>query len=87
MWHVWWWLIPLLVFMAMRGNHRRWQRGGGRFAGRRLEGERESGTSLSRTVEEQRVYIEQLEGRLSRVEEGLEFAERLLAERGASTAK
>jgi hypothetical protein len=32
-------------------------------------------------VEEQRGYIEELEGRLARVEDGLDFAERLLAER------
>lgn len=39
---------------------------------------------LRRVVEEQRGYIEELEGRLARVEDGLDFAERLLAERGAA---
>jgi hypothetical protein len=39
---------------------------------------------LRRVVEDQRGYIEELEARLTRVEDGLEFAERLLAERGAA---
>lgn len=77
---MWWWIIPLLIFLAMRGNHRRWQRRRGW-----MEGERESVVELRRVVEEQRGYIEELEGRLARVEDGLEFAERLLAERGAAT--
>jgi len=34
-------------------------------------------------MESQRSYIEELESRLTRVEDGLEFAERLLAERSA----
>lgn len=76
---MWWWLIPLLFFLAMRGNHRRWHRRGGA-----LEGERESVAELRRVVDEQRTYIEELEGRLARVEDGLEFAERLLVERGAA---
>jgi hypothetical protein len=76
---MWWWLIPLLFFLAMRGNHRRWQRRGGA-----LEGERGSVAELRRVVEEQRTYIEELEGRLVRVEDGLEFAERLLVERGGA---
>ncbi|MEO7474481.1 MAG: hypothetical protein ABIY46_04020 [Gemmatimonadales bacterium] len=73
-----WWLIPLVIFLMMRGNHRRW-RGGGRRPG----GERESVAELRRVVEDQRTYIDELEGRLARVEDGLEFAERLLVERGA----
>jgi hypothetical protein len=83
MWHgvMWWWLIPLLFFLAMRGNHRHWQRRWGAF-----EGERESVAELRRVVEEQRTYIEELEGRLARVEDGLEFAERLLVERGGAAA-
>ncbi len=73
-----WWLIPLVIFLMIRGNHRRWRRGG-----RRLGGERESVAELRRVVEDQRTYIDELEGRLARVEDGLEFAERLLVERGA----
>jgi len=42
---------------------------------------------LRRVVEDQRGYIEELEGRLARVEDGLEFAERLLAERGSAAAR
>jgi hypothetical protein len=81
MWYgvMWWWLIPLLFFLAMRGNHRRWQRRGLVF-----EGERESVAELRRVVEEQHTCIEELEGRLARVEDGLEFAERLLVERGGA---
>jgi hypothetical protein len=39
---------------------------------------------LRRTIEDQRGTIEDLEGRLARVEDGLEFAERLLAERSVA---
>jgi hypothetical protein len=74
---MWWWLIPLLFFMMMGGRHRRRIRGGFR------DSERHEVAELRRVVEDQRGYIEELEGRLARVEDGLEFAERLLAERGA----
>jgi hypothetical protein len=82
MWHgiMWWWIIPLVCFLAMRGHSRRWHRRAGR------EGEHEYVAELRRVVEDQRGYIEELEARLSRVEEGLEFAERLLAERGAASS-
>ena len=77
--HMWWWLIPLMFFLAMRGGRRRYYRdprwGGG-----------EQVAELRRTVETQRDYIEQLESRLARVEEGLEFAERLLSERAGAAA-
>ncbi len=74
---MWWWLIPLMIFLMMRGRHR--------SALRRLggAGEREIVAELRRTVDDQRGCIEELEGRLTRVEEGLEFAERLLVERSA----
>jgi hypothetical protein len=75
---MWWWLVPLMFFMMMGRRHRRWNRGGFR------EAERSEVAELRRVVEDQRGYIEELEGRLARVEDGLDFAERLLAERGAA---
>jgi hypothetical protein len=77
---MWWWVIPLMFFLAMRANHRRWNRRAG------WQGEREHVAELRRVVEDQRGSIEELEARLTRVEDGLEFAERLLAERGAAPA-
>jgi hypothetical protein len=77
--HMWWWLIPLMFFLAMRGGRRRYYRD-------RWGGGGEQVAELRRTVETQRDYIEQLEARLARVEEGLEFAERLLSERAGATA-
>jgi hypothetical protein len=77
---MWWWIVPMILLFALRGGRRRWvdQRAG--WSERYL-------SELQRTVESQREHIDQLEGRLSRVEEGLDFAERLLAQRtGATTS-
>jgi hypothetical protein len=76
--HMWWWLIPLMFFLAARGGRRRYYRERGRGGVQVAE--------LQRTVDSQRDYIDQLEARLARVEEGLEFAERLLSERAAPAA-
>jgi len=79
MFHMWWWLIPLLFFLAMRGGRRRYYRERGWGGGEQV-------AELRQTMESQRDYIEQLEARLARVEDGLEFAERLLSERGGAPA-
>jgi hypothetical protein len=81
MFHMWWWLIPLLFFFMMRGGRRRYYRERGWVAG---GGEQVA--DLRRTVQSQGDYIDQLEARLARVEEGLEFAERLLSERAGAAA-
>ena len=84
---MWWWLIPLMFFLMMGGHRRRWHRGyrerGFRERGLR-EREHDEMAELRRVVDDQRGYIEELEGRLAQVEDGLEFAERLLAERGVT---
>ena len=77
---MWWWIIPLMVFFMMSGHHRR------RYRRMEWQGDRDTVAQLRRTVEEQRTDIDDLESRLSRVEDGLEFAERLLAERGTAGA-
>jgi hypothetical protein len=77
---MWWWLIPLMFFLMARGGRRRYYRERGWVGGG------EQVAELQRTVEGQRDYIEQLEARLARVEEGLEFAERLLAEKASAGA-
>lgn len=77
-----WWVIPLVFFLAMRSHRRRWRRRAGWNAGRwDASGEL---AELRRVTEHQHGYIEELEARLVRVEDGLEFAERLLSERGSS---
>jgi hypothetical protein len=70
---MWWWVVPLLFFLVLRGGPRRHRR--------RWEVDGESVAELRRQVEGQQGYIEELEARLGRVEDGLAFAERLLAER------
>jgi hypothetical protein len=72
----WFWLVPLILLLSTRCGRRRWDR--------EVRREHAYTRGAARTSEAQQEYIEQLELRLSRVEEGLEFAERLLAERGAT---
>jgi hypothetical protein len=79
MFYMWWWLIPLMFFVMVRGGRRRYHRERGWVGGEQV-------AELRRTVESQGDYIDQLEGRLARVEEGLEFAERLLSERAGAAA-
>ena len=74
-----WLIIPLVFVFGMRG----W--GGRGRRGRRGPGpDRESAeyeAQLEGVVEAQQGQIEALEARVARVEEGLDFAERVLAER------
>jgi hypothetical protein len=70
-----WWLMVLVIFLLLRDRRRRYYR---RVY---VEGDRREVAELRTLVESQREYIEQLEGRLVRVEDGLDFTERLLAER------
>jgi hypothetical protein len=80
MFFMWWWIVPVVLLLALRGRRRRWADHGGGWSERYL-------FELRQTMESQREYIDQLEGRLSRVEEGLDFAERLLAQRtGTATS-
>lgn len=75
MWFPFWlWLVPLVLLLSARRGRRQWYRERWHAYPREMQ----------RMVAAQREYIEQMEARLSRVEEGLEFAERLLAERGAT---
>ena len=76
---MWWLIIPLLIWFMMGGQPPPPVSADG------WQGDRDTVAELRRTVEDQRGYIDQLESRLTRVEDGLEFAERLLAERGAAS--
>ena len=76
---MWWWIVPLMIVFLLSGHRQRryW---------RMDRDERDTVAQLRRTVEDQRSHIDELEARLGRVEDGLEFAERLLAERGTASA-
>jgi hypothetical protein len=68
------WILPLLIIFAVRGGGRRhrWGRDGA---------ERDYIAALEEQSQEQQERIADLEARLARVEEGLDFAERMLVER------
>jgi hypothetical protein len=80
-----WLIFPLVFVFGMRG----WG-GRGRRGGRERRGpapDRESAeyvAHLEGIVEAQQGQIEALEARVARVEEGLDFAERVLAERASA---
>ena len=78
---MWWLIIPLMIFLATRGCRR--SRHGYVAPGARRGRDREEVIELRQQVESQRSYIEELQGRLARVEDGLDFAERLLSQRPA----
>jgi len=73
------WILPLLIIFAVRsGGRHRWRRDGA---------ERDYIAALEQQSQEQQERIADLEARLARVEDGLDFAERVLAERsGRGTA-
>ena len=79
-----WLVIPLIFVFGFRGRWgggwrgRRWDRGRDRGLDR---GDREYIAELQSVIEDQRAQIESLDARLVRVEEGLDFAERVLTER------
>jgi hypothetical protein len=79
MFFLWWWVLPFAMLFALRRGRRWGYRRG--WEGQRFVAE------LQRTVDDQREHIDQLETRLSRVEEGLDFAERLLAERAGGAGQ
>ncbi len=80
-----WLIIPLVFMFGMRGRMG-WGGRGGR-GGRRGSGQvvdRETAdyvAHLEGVIEGQQGQIEALEARVARVEEGLDFAERVLGER------
>jgi hypothetical protein len=69
------WLVPFLLFLMVS---RHWRRERWAMAG--------SGGSprLERDLEQQRLYVDELERRVAELEERLDFAERLLARRSES---
>ena len=77
MWGFAWlfWLIPFLLFMMLSRHWRaeRWVRAGAGISHR-----------LQQALDDQRLYVDQLEGRVAELEERLDFTERLLAKRGES---
>jgi cell division protein FtsB len=70
--------LAIAVFMII-GFQRGWL-GHGRVS----RGERQYIAELQQVVADQSAHIEALEERVARLEEGLDFAERMLAERAAS---
>ena len=76
-----WLVIPLIFFFGFRG---RWGGRYGRWRSRDLGPSREDReyiAELQAVIEDQRAQIEALDARLARVEEGLDFAERVLTDR------
>lgn len=79
MWGFAWmfWLVPLFFFLSMR-RRRRWERWAMSQAG---YGPRSNSAPLQTELEHQRGYIEELEGRITQLEEKLDFTERLVSGR------
>ena len=79
MWGFVWlfWLVPLFILLSMR-RRRRWERWVMSEAGHGSSG---SSMALQTELENQRAYIEELEGRIAQLEEKLDFTERLVSGR------
>ena len=65
-------LIIVLIVMVVGRSGQRWHRRGPSLAESRL-------ADLQQRFEEQQQYVQSLEERVMRLEEGLDFAERMLA--------
>ncbi|HEX2449843.1 MAG TPA: hypothetical protein VHJ69_01810 [Gemmatimonadales bacterium] len=72
----WWWIFPILMFFwfAPHRRHRRWERDPRPV---RAEPDEETKARLA--------LVDQLETRVSELENRLDFTERLLAERSATS--
>ena len=85
-WGIWgpWMLIPVLVVFVMFGalRHHWWSRAWRHHAERR--GQRDTVVHEDLRARQDRDQIEELERRVAELESGLDFAERLLADRGES---
>ena len=67
-------LVVVLIVMLVTRSGQRWHRRGSSLGDMRL-------AELQQKFEEQQAYVQSLEDRVMRLEEGLDFAERMLAER------
>ena len=67
-------LVIVLIVMLVTRSGQRWHRRESSLGDMRL-------AELQQKFEEQQAYVQSLEDRVMRLEEGLDFAERMLAER------
>jgi hypothetical protein len=67
-------LVIVLIVMLVSRSGQQWHRRGPTLSDMRL-------AELQQKFEEQQAYVQSLEDRVMRLEEGLDFAERMLAER------
>lgn len=72
----WWWTLPMMMFFwwGPRGRHRRWEREA-----------RPAQAELDEETRARLAMVDQLESRVSELENRLDFTERLLSERSTSS--